>query len=204
MFAEETKIVRLYSFDSLGIYCGNFDYKWEVGTGLAANSTLVVPLEFQEGFVRVWNGEAWQQKEDHREKTVYSTLDQTESKVDYVGKIKDEFTELKPNSHFEVWNDNDWLDLRTEEEKLAYKRSQYPKLTRYQFMRGLIEMGFKSLDIEAQILLIEDEFTRELTMIGFKDATNFVRTDPSIDVMRDLLGKTDEEIDEFWELSMTF
>jgi len=92
----------------------------------------------------------------------------------------------------------------SEEEKLAYKRSQYPKLTRYQFMRGLLEMGFKSSDIEAQILLIEDEYTRELTMIGFKDATNFVRTDPSIDVMRDILGKTDLDIDEFWERCSLF
>ena len=91
------------------------------------------------------------------------------------------------------------IDYMSEEEKLSYKRSQYPKLTRYQFMRGLLEMGFKSSDIEAQIMLIEDEFTRELTMIGFKDATNFVRTDPSIDVMRDMLKRTDLEIDEFWE-----
>ena len=112
--------------------------------------------------------------------------------------------ETNPNTDYHVWNGSAWVDPRTEEEKLAYKRSQYPKLTRYQFMRGLLEMGFKSLDIEAQILLIEDEFTRELTMIGFKDATNFVRTDPNIDVMRDLLGKTDEEIDEFFELCMTF
>ena len=106
----------------------------------------------------------------------------------------------KPSQFHTEWNGSEWLDPRSEE-KLAYKRSQYPKLTRYQFMRGLLEMGFKSSDIEAQILLIEDEFTRELTMIGFKDATNFVRTDPSIDVMRDLLGKTDEEIDEFWEFA---
>ena len=112
----------------------------------------------------------------------------------------------KPSQFHTEWDEKNtvWLDPRTEEEKLSYKRSQYPKLTRYQFMRGLLEMGFKSLDIEAQILLIEDEFTRELTMIGFKDATNFVRTDISIDVMRDLLGKTDEEIDEFWELCVTF
>ena len=110
---------------------------------------------------------------------------------------------IKP-SEFHEWSGTEWLDPRTEEEKLAYKRSQYPKLTRYQFMRGLLEMGFKSSDIEAQILLIEDEFTRELTMIGFKDATNFVRTGISIDVMRDILGKTDLEIDEFWELCATF
>ena len=100
------------------------------------------------------------------------------------------------------WNGIAWVDPRTEEEKLAYKRLQYPRLTRYQFMRGMLEMGFKSSDIEAQIMLIEDEYTRELTMLGFKDATNFVRTDTSIDVMRDMLNKTDLEIDEFWELSL--
>lgn len=113
------------------------------------------------------------------------------------------YSDPKP-SQFHKWNGGDWLDPRTEEEKLVYKRSQYPKLTRYQFMRGMLEYGYKSADIEAQIMLIEDEYIRELTMIGFKDATNFVRTDPSIDVMRDMLKRTDLEIDEFWELCVTF
>lgn len=110
----------------------------------------------------------------------------------------------KPTQFHTEWNGTDWVDPRTEEEKLAYKRSQYPKLTRYQFVRGMLESGYKASDIEAQIMLIEDEYTRELTMIGFKDATNFVRTDPSIDVMRDMLGKTDLEIDEFWEQWLLF
>lgn len=113
------------------------------------------------------------------------------------------YSDQKP-SQFHEWDGSDWVDPRSEEEKLEYKRSQYPKLTRYQFMRGLLEMGFKSSDIEAQILLIEDEYTRELTILGFKYATNFVRTDPSIDFMRDILEKTDLEIDEFWELCVTF
>lgn len=110
----------------------------------------------------------------------------------------------KPSIFHTKWNGSDWVDPRTEEEKLAYKRSQYPKLTRYQFMRGMLENGYKSSDIEAQIMLIEDEYTRELTMLGFKDAGYFDRNDPSIDVMRDMLGKTDLEIDEFWELCVTF
>ena len=110
----------------------------------------------------------------------------------------------KPSQFHTEWNGSEWLDPRSEEEKLAYKRSQYPKLTRYQFMRGMLENGCKSSDIEAQIMLIEDEMTQELTMLGFKDAGNFVRTGPSIDVMRDILGKTDLEIDEFWELCVTF
>ena len=102
------------------------------------------------------------------------------------------------------WNGIAWVDPRTEEEKLAYKRLQYPRLTRYQFMRGMLEMGFKSSDIEAQIMLIEDEYTRELTMLGFKDAGYFERNDSSIGVMRDVLGKTDLEIDEFWEQCLLF
>lgn len=110
---------------------------------------------------------------------------------------------IKP-SEFHEWSGTEWLDPRTEEEKLAYKRSQYPKLTRYQFMRGMLEYGYEAEDIESQILLIEDERTRKLTMIGFKDAGNFVRTDPSIDVVRDMLGKTDLDIDEFWELCTKF
>lgn len=117
--------------------------------------------------------------------------------------IKKNETTKESDFHTE-WNGTDWIDPRTEEEKLAYKRSQYPKLKRYQFMRGMLEYGYKSSDIEVQIMLIEDEYTRELTMIGFKDATNFVRTDPSIDVMRDMLKRTDEEIDEFWESSTIF
>ena len=113
------------------------------------------------------------------------------------------YSESKP-SQFHEWINGGWIDPRTEEEKLAFKRSQYPKLTRYQFMRGMLEYGYKSSDIEAKIMLIEDEYTRELTMIGFKDATNFVRTDPSIGVMRDILEKTDLEIDEVWEQCLLF
>lgn len=110
----------------------------------------------------------------------------------------------KPSDFHTDWNGSHWIDERTKEEKLAYKRSQYPKLTHYQFMRGMLENGYKSSDIEAQILLIEDEYTRELTILGFKDAGYFDRNDQSIAVMRDILGKTDLEIDEFWELCVTF
>lgn len=112
--------------------------------------------------------------------------------------------ESNPNTDYHAWNGTEWIDIRTEEEKLAYKRSQYPKLTRYQFMRGLLHIGFKSSDIEAQIMRIEDEFIRELTMLGFKDAGDFERNDLSVGVMRDMLNKTDLEIDEFWEQCLLF
>ena len=111
--------------------------------------------------------------------------------------------ETNPNTEYHIWDGTEWIDPRTEEEKLTYKRSQYPKLTRYQFMRGMLEYGYKSSDIEAQIMLIEDEYTRELTMIGFKDATNFVRTDESVIAMQSILNLNDEKVDAMWEYALT-
>ena len=90
----------------------------------------------------------------------------------------------------------------TEQEQLELKRSQYPKLTRYQFMRGMLEYGYKSSDIEAQIMRIEDEYTRELTLLGFREATNFVRTDSSVLKMQSVLGLSDEKVDELWEYAL--
>ena len=112
------------------------------------------------------------------------------------------FSTPKP-SQFHEWNGSEWVDPRTEEEKLAYKRSQYPSLTRYQFLRCLLENGFKASDIEAQIQTIEDEFSRELALLGFKEATNFVRTDESILAIQSVLNLTDERVDQMWEYAST-
>ena len=111
----------------------------------------------------------------------------------------------KPSQFHTEWDEKNtvWLDPRTEEEKLAYKRSQYPKLTRYQFMRCLLENGFKASDIEAQIQTIEDEFSRELALLGFKEATNFGRTDESILAIQSVLDLADERVDEMWEQALT-
>ena len=118
--------------------------------------------------------------------------------------IFDELTYSDPKpSQFHKWNGSYWIDPRSEEEKLAYKRSQYPSLTRYQFLRCLLENGYKSEVIETQILTIENEFTRELTLLGFKEATNFVRTDESVIAMQSIFNLNDEKVDAMWEYALT-
>ena len=199
---EEDKVITAYSFDMTYVYCGSFQYHWAKGTGLAANSTLITPPETSAGFTPVFVDGDWEIQQDHRGKVVYSTTDQSEIKVDYVGNIKEGFTESKPASIFDTWDGTDWIDPRTEEEKLADKRSQYPKLTRYQFKRCLLEKGYKSSDIEARIQTIEDEIIRELTLLGFREATNFVRTDSSVLEMQSVLGLSDEKVDELWEYAL--
>ena len=44
---------------------------------------------------------------------------------------------------------------------------------------------------------------REKTMVGFKDATNFVRTDESILAIQSVLDLADERVDQMWEQALT-
>ena len=203
MFAQETKTVKLYSFDSNGIYCGAFDYKWEVGTGIAANSTLEIPPEAQEGFVCVWNNQSWELKEDHRDKVVYSTLDRSESKVDYIGSIKEEYTLLKPSTEFDLWNGTDWIDPRTPTEIESLRLAQFPALKRRQFMRVLVLNGFDLDQIESEINQIQDTQTRQLALIDWKGATEFWRTDETLLMVANLLGLDSARIDAIWEQALT-
>lgn len=90
----------------------------------------------------------------------------------------------------------------SDKERLAQKRNQYPTLTRYQFLRCLLENGFKSSDIESKIQLLEDEFTREITLLSFKEATSFLRTDESILALQSVLTLSDDKVDSMWEYAL--
>ena len=107
-----------------------------------------------------------------------------------------------PKAPIQAWDIIDGAVVVNKNKLELYKRLQYPKLTRYQFMRGMLEYGYKSSDIEAQIMRIEDEYTRELTLLGFREATNFVRTDSSVLKMQSVLGLSDEKVDELWEYAL--
>ena len=89
---------------------------------LPAFSTIKEPLFSKDGFAVCFDTlkQMWEYKEDNRNKTVYSTVDKTESKVDYLGVIKDGFTLLKPNE-FDKWITDKWIediDAKNESEKL--------------------------------------------------------------------------------------
>ena len=206
MFAEQDSTITAYSFDAVTKeYISSFEYFWAVGTGLAANSTQLQPLESKQGFAVLYDEESavWSYIEDLRGTKVFSTSTQQESEIDYLGPIKEGFTTIKPLSFFETWTGEGWADQRTDEEKEAERLKQFTPLTRYQFFRALLENGYKSADIEAKIQTIEDEFQRELFMLGWQSATNFVRTDESVLHMQNMLGWTDAQVDQMWEHALT-
>ena len=194
MFSEETKEVTLYSYDSNGVYVGDFQYSWVVGTGIASNSTLDKPLPHKDGFVSVWNGTTWEHKENHLGKTTYSTETKESKTVDYVGEIQQGWTFLEP-IEFGVWNGSAWVDTRTPEQITEYARTLMTQLTPIEFDIKLNNAGL----YDAVQELIKDKF--ELR-IAYTRATFFSRTDPFIDQARIALGLTDEQVDMIWESSL--
>ena len=191
MFAEETKEVTLYSYNDKGVFTGEFQYTWVIGTGVAASSTLEKPLKEKDGFVSVWNGSKWEYKENHIGKTIYNTDTKESKTVDYVGEIQRGWTLLKP-IEFGVWDGSAWVDLRTEEEKKIYERSVMPNLTPLEF--DLL------LDKHNLYDAVQDLIRSNRTLsIAYNRATFFSRTDPFINQARIALNLTDEQVDNMWE-----
>lgn len=114
--------------------------------------------------------------------------------------ITDEFIAMALDEIDRHINPQNYL---SDEEKEQLRLAQFTPLTRYQFFRALLENGYKSVDIEAQIQTIEDAFQRELVMLGWQSATNFVRTDESVLLMQNMLGLSDTQVEEVWTYAMT-
>ena len=190
MFATETKEVTLYSYDNKGVFVGEFQYLWVVGTGLASNSTLVKPLEEKEGFLSVWDEDKWEYKENHLGKTIYNTETKEPKTVDYVGEIQQGWTFLEP-IEFGVWDGSAWVDNRTPEQVAEYARLLMPQLTPIEFDIKLVDEGLYD---QVQELIASDIKLK----IAYTRATFFSRTDPFIDQARIALNLTDEQVDAMW------
>ena len=90
------------------------------------NTTDIKPLETKDNFAVCFNKGKWEYVEDNRSKTAYSITDKSESKVDYLGSIKDGFTLLKPQET-DKWDGLKWIDdlelLKTQ--KLSNMKTTY-------------------------------------------------------------------------------
>ena len=106
-------------------------------------------------------------------------------------------------SYFHVWSSSDWTDPRTQEEIEAHRLAQFPALKRRQFMRVLVLNGFNLDKIEAEINQIPDTQARQLTLIDWKDATEFWRTDETLLMVADMLDLDTARIDAMWSQALT-
>lgn len=110
-------MIKIYRYD---ITTKEFLQELEINEAYGTNlpfTTTVKPLAKKEGFVVCFKGTKWEYIEDNRDKTVYNKETNQESKVDYLGKIKDDVTTSKPEQ-FDKWDykTNSWVCDEVEKE----------------------------------------------------------------------------------------
>ncbi|MFV5433722.1 hypothetical protein [Acinetobacter towneri] len=89
-----------------------------------------------------------------------------------------------------------------ETKKKEIDAKRFKSLTRRQFKLGLLEAGLLD-QIDNSIAAIDDAQTRARIQIEYTEATEFHRTSDSVAYMCQLLGLTNEQVDQMWEQALT-
>lgn len=104
------------------------------------------PLTKKDGFAICFNGIKWEYVEDNRNTTVYNKETKEESKIDYLGKIKDDVTTLKPEQ-FDKWDyeTNNWIEdvnLKKQYEYNQWKAERQSKVDNIEVeLNGVVYQG---------------------------------------------------------------
>jgi hypothetical protein len=110
-------MIKIYRYD---ITTKEFIQELEINEAYGTNlpfTTTIKPLAKKDGFAICFNGTKWEYVEDNRNTVVYNKETKQESKVDYLGKIKDDVTTSKPEQ-FDIWDykTNSWVCDEVEKE----------------------------------------------------------------------------------------
>lgn len=104
-----------------------------------------------------------------------------------------DFTWSTPKpSKFHEWNGTEWIDPRTPEEIAAYNRALLPKLSKRQFALYLYDN--EMYDDVMQTINANPRFK-----IEYDSVSDIERLSPTVSDMSQLLGWTDEQIDQMWQ-----
>lgn len=101
---------RVFYYDPITReYAGWSDEYIHAGVSMPGNSTDIDPGEDIAGKVAVFTDRVWKLEEDHRGQTVWSTADGSTAAVDYIGVIRDGFTEIEPTTPYDKWDGEKWV-----------------------------------------------------------------------------------------------
>ena len=111
--------------------------------------------------------------------------------------VFDNLTYSSPRpSQFHEWNGSEWIDPRTQVEIAAYERSLLKKLSKRQFSLYLYDN-----DKYDQVMHAIEANPR--FKIEYDTVSEIERLSPTVTEMLNLLGWTDEQVDEMWRYAMT-
>ena len=106
--------------------------------------------------------------------------------------------ETNPNTTYHGWSDDAkaWVDQRTPEQIAEYERSLLQKLSKRQFALYLYDNGM--YDQVMQTIEANPRFK-----IEYDTVPDIERLSPTVIEMSNLLGWTDEQVDEMWQEALT-
>ncbi|KFA58980.1 Tail fiber assembly protein from lambdoid prophage DLP12 [Gilliamella apicola] len=135
-----------------------FTHKLEANDDtLPPDNALRIAPEFKDGYWPCEKNCEWILVEDHREKTVYNIETQEPLKIEYIGKIRDGFTELEP-FEFCQWNGKKWVLDEIAKNESIIKNNQLLKNSllndaneKIAILQDIIDLDMQEMDEEAQL-----------------------------------------------------
>jgi len=173
--------ITVYNFSAqTGEFTGSSDEYLLIGVGLPAHSTDIAPAAVDVGSVSVFTGTEWEQKEDHRGQTVWSTTNRAASVIDYIGAIKDGFTRVAPVSEYDSWDGSSWV---TDTDKQHAAEVSAAEQTRQQLIdTAMASISVIQLKLQAGRTLTDGETTKLNAVLDYIDAVNAVDTSTALDI----------------------
>lgn len=111
--SEEKQSVTVYHFhQETGELLGHEDITVPPHTGLPAGSTVISPGDDSVGNAAIYDvtTETWSLTEDHRGKTVYSTVNGDAQEITGLGPLPDGVTTIAPANNYQKWDGSEWID----------------------------------------------------------------------------------------------
>jgi len=125
---------------------------------------------------------------------------------DFTAMTEDEIkqhTTVKPTEYHTIWDavNGEWLDSRTPEQITEHKRTLLPKLTKRQFALQLnsVPVGDSTMYKQVLSLIAQDD----IAQIEWDTVSDIERLSPTVIMMAQNLGLTDEQVDQMWAHAMT-
>lgn len=151
--------LTVYSFHpETGEFSGGADEYLAKGLGIPAHSTDTAPPDAPIGKVCVFRGGKWQQVDDHRGETVYSTATGAPVLVTLPGDYPADTTLLKPQTPFDTWGGVVWVTDTAAQQRAAVATAEAEKSSRIseagsvtQVWQTQLALGIISADDKAQL-----------------------------------------------------
>ncbi|EOW18291.1 phage tail fiber assembly protein [Escherichia coli KTE108] len=180
--ATEPGEIRCYYYDAVTFeYMGWSDEYIHVGVSMPGHSTDIEPGDEVAGKIPVFTGIGWEQQEDYRGETVYSTESGDTSMVDYIGPIKNGFTSTAPSTPYDKWDGEKWVTDSEAQHGAAVDAAEAQR-------QSLIDAAMASisliqLKLQAGRKLTQAETTRLNAVLDYIDAVTATDTSTAPDII---------------------